>query len=603
LSGEEKMDRRLVIALLSVALVFCFANFVGGAPSLIGSTGLFRVISADNGGFGRTAAGYHIEYGQMDSLNRGYNGWMALSYTAYDFLEASLGLPHRYWMTRVGNKWMEGPPDGTGDMTFGVKGSYPLAENAKGGLFAFYNIPTLGALGDANLKPPEWWKHYGALGAKAIVSYTYKPFQGHVNLGLSGSLDKKVEVPGEKAKGIYPYLTIPFGIAVQCSIQNYTPFLEIYAEYTIDSTKYHNITDPTATKTRSIMQNPIWITPGVRYTTPFGLTIDGALDLNVAQSDHDYGITKSNPSWMASLGVTYMWETAAGVNPSSCVTGLVKDKDTRKPLEATVMVGDDLFKTDPLTGEYGCKRRGPGTFVIQVSSKGYISQKRTVTLTLDMVQKRIPLLVNFDLEKTAAPVVAAPAILQGTVTDFDTRKPLPASITFKEPGLPALTCDPATGRYSTEIPAGSYTMIIACEGYLTESVPVTVESGKTTTLDWTLHSKLRKFVLRGINFETASAKILPESTPVLENAVAVLKENPTVIVEIGGHTDWRGTSQYNLGLSQARANSVRDYLIAAGIAPNRMTARGYGEDSPIATNSTPEGMAANRRIEFTILSQ
>jgi OOP family OmpA-OmpF porin len=78
----------------------------------------------------------------------------------------------------------------------------------------------------------------------------------------------------------------------------------------------------------------------------------------------------------------------------------------------------------------------------------------------------------------------------------------------------------------------------------------------------------------------------------------VLSENPDVTVEIQGYTDNTGNKATNQKLSQARADAVRTWLIDKGIAADRLTAKGFGSDNPIAPNSTKEGRAQNRRIEF-----
>lgn len=86
----------------------------------------------------------------------------------------------------------------------------------------------------------------------------------------------------------------------------------------------------------------------------------------------------------------------------------------------------------------------------------------------------------------------------------------------------------------------------------------------------------------------------------LNNLVAILNKYPNTNIEIQGHTDSRGTDEYNMGLSERRASVVRDYLQSQGIAAMRMTTRGFGESAPAYTNDTPEGMAQNRRVEFLI---
>ena len=111
----------------------------------------------------------------------------------------------------------------------------------------------------------------------------------------------------------------------------------------------------------------------------------------------------------------------------------------------------------------------------------------------------------------------------------------------------------------------------------------------------------KNIVLEGINFETAKANILPESVPILTKAANTLKVNDKIRVEIQGHTDDRGSNRSNQRLSEARANSVRDWLIQNGINAGRLTAIGLGEDQPAVPNNTAENRAKNRRIEFKIL--
>ena len=86
----------------------------------------------------------------------------------------------------------------------------------------------------------------------------------------------------------------------------------------------------------------------------------------------------------------------------------------------------------------------------------------------------------------------------------------------------------------------------------------------------------------------------------LNNLVNVLNKYPNTNIEVQGHTDARGTDEYNMGLSERRAAIVADYLKAQGIAGARITTKGYGESAPAYTNDTDEGMAQNRRVEFLI---
>jgi len=108
-------------------------------------------------------------------------------------------------------------------------------------------------------------------------------------------------------------------------------------------------------------------------------------------------------------------------------------------------------------------------------------------------------------------------------------------------------------------------------------------------------------VLEDVRFENNSAELTSGSTEQLDKAVAAMKEYPHIRVEVQAHSDSSGAASYNQALSEKRAGSVRDYMVSKGIAADRLTAKGYGEDQPIASNDTREGRAKNRRVELKII--
>jgi outer membrane protein OmpA-like peptidoglycan-associated protein len=112
----------------------------------------------------------------------------------------------------------------------------------------------------------------------------------------------------------------------------------------------------------------------------------------------------------------------------------------------------------------------------------------------------------------------------------------------------------------------------------------------------------RQFILKGVTFESGSAVLTPDSHRILDEVVRSLLAYPEVKIEILGYTDNVGQASSNLGLSQRRAEAVKTYLANAGVDPARLTARGLGEENPVASNATPEGRAQNRRIEFRRLN-
>ena len=108
----------------------------------------------------------------------------------------------------------------------------------------------------------------------------------------------------------------------------------------------------------------------------------------------------------------------------------------------------------------------------------------------------------------------------------------------------------------------------------------------------------KTLVLEGVNFDFDKSFIRADDFANLDQDVATLKDWGDVKVEVAGHTDSIGTDQYNMGLSQRRAEAVRNYLVSKGIAADRLSINAYGESQPIADNTTDEGRFKNRRVEL-----
>ena len=110
----------------------------------------------------------------------------------------------------------------------------------------------------------------------------------------------------------------------------------------------------------------------------------------------------------------------------------------------------------------------------------------------------------------------------------------------------------------------------------------------------------KKIVLRGVNFDFDKSNIRSDAAPVLKEAANVLKENANLKVSVEGHTDAKGSDDYNLKLSMRRAAAVKAFLIQEGVAESRLSTRGLGESQPVASNETDDGRAQNRRVELKV---
>ena len=109
--------------------------------------------------------------------------------------------------------------------------------------------------------------------------------------------------------------------------------------------------------------------------------------------------------------------------------------------------------------------------------------------------------------------------------------------------------------------------------------------------------------LEGVHFGFNEATLTAEAKAILNKAVGLLDKQQKVVVEVAGHTDSVGSEEYNQKLSERRAIAVKAYLESKGITATRLTARGYGETQPVASNDTDAGRALNRRVELIVLSR
>lgn len=166
--------------------------------------------------------------------------------------------------------------------------------------------------------------------------------------------------------------------------------------------------------------------------------------------------------------------------------------------------------------------------------------------------------------------------------------------------------DKTNGEFLICLPSGkNYALNISKKGYLFYSENFSLKeynSEKPYLMNIPLQpiNVGESVVLKNIFFETDSYRLKEESKTELGKLISFLKENPSVKILISGHTDNVGKADYNLKLSENRAKSVNDYLVAGQIAKERLNYKGFGMTKPIASNDTPDGKAKNRRTEFTV---
>jgi len=220
---------------------------------------------------------------------------------------------------------------------------------------------------------------------------------------------------------------------------------------------------------------------------------------------------------------------------------------------------------------------------------------------------------NLKTENVVDLKVAKVAILKGIIRSAKTLEPLEATLELIDNDLNIVLAtfksNSKTGKYLVTLPSGkNYGIAVKSEGYLFHSENFNLPDNADFQ-EFTKDVDLKKIeigstiVLRNIFFDFDKATIRPESANELQRLIKLLNDNPTLKIELGSHTDNKGSDDYNMKLSDSRSKSVVDYLIGKGIATSRLVAKGYGETIPIDTNDNDAGRQNNRRTEFKILEK
>lgn len=462
---------------------------------------------------------------------------------------------------------------------------------------------------------------------------THSPISGYLNLGYLYKGGKSNE--------------FQYGIGTDVLFFNYfDPFIELWG-----ATRSLFGEDPFGDRL------PSYITLGLKFLGT-GISADICVDFLVTgEKEYDFedfiapeeaerycvatgwGV---RPTWAINLGIGYSYDIykMRPITNRGMVTGRIVDKVTKKGIDAVVSAtGGKRIVSDPLTGSYDIEVE-MGKARLVVSKEGYYDKTKTIEISRG--ERKI---VDFELKpKTATSAITGRVIDKWTTKPIDNAKielmvlaqkfdkgtlVKPTNITRVIDGevyrlnletgsweklevsveavetpmdFNTLTASDEEGIYHLDpAPTGTHIVTASREDYISQSSPVVCNPDETVTFNFELLAE--KIILYGIHFEFNKANIFVDSYPILDKLTQFLKESPDIRVEIGGHTDWVGTEVYNLELSTDRANAVRNYLIQHGAAPHRVIAKGYGEATPIANNSTEEGRALNRRIELKILKR
>ena len=275
--------------------------------------------------------------------------------------------------------------------------------------------------------------------------------------------------------------------------------------------------------------------------------------------------------------------------------------------------GDDLFLVKKQSGGKWSQAENLGYPINTIENEGSLviaSDGKTAYYASDRSDSKGGLdLYTFELRSEVRP--SKTLWVKGKVFDSKTKKGLPSAVELTDlqthEVLSKVQTD-ETGSYLVTLPVGKdYAFNVNRKGYLfySENFPLTNNVPDSTyNIDIPLeplHANAT-VILKNIFFDVNRYELKSESSTELDNIVELLKENPSLKIQINGHTDNVGKPSDNLKLSNNRANAVIQYLIGKGIDATRLSSKGWGETKPLADNSNEQGRAQNRRTEMKVVN-
>ncbi|ADR20816.1 hypothetical protein MATR_15580 [Marivirga tractuosa] len=291
------------------------------------------------------------------------------------------------------------------------------------------------------------------------------------------------------------------------------------------------------------------------------------------------------------------------------LVGLVTDAKTMQAVNAAVYVKKIDFKDSSKTrfedGGYDLTLEGGGEYQIEIVSQDYQDIQEKFIVNVPQGTYEYEIRKDYELNKAFKPYV-----ISGIVLDEKSQKALAAELIFEMQDTVLLKTESnSDGTFEVTIPKAGELIIRGKKiNYLNLEEDILIADNQ----DFTQYNKQllmapievgKTVIIDNIYFNFDKTTLKEASFPELDRLTDLMSQNPGIKIEIIGHTDSKGSDDYNLILSEGRAQAVMEYLLEKGIAQNRMTFKGLGETAPISSNNTDEGRAENRRVEFTIVAK
>lgn len=513
-----------------------------------------------------------------------------------------------------------------GDVTFGLKASKQWAK----GLWAGIDLRLLTFSGVGNQSFDRM-----AIGfqPRALVAYDVRaaapkvPLILHANVGAridntAGLLQTtRPNAAEEFALGINRFHRFTLGVGLEVPLPWVTPTIE-YGFGLPLGVPVTGLTGPDSLPVEATAAMPQQLGLGLKITAVKDLTLLVAVDIGLSRSVA-LGIPATAP-WNLLFGASFnidpfqrgetkLVETVrerkveGPATPKTAkIEGTVIDAQTRKPIPGVIvaMVGAGLppVASEADTGRFLTHELKGASVKLKTTKDGYKQLEQELKLEEGKTQK-IELVLESESKKATFELTVA-----------SKKKPVSATVTFAGPvNQSASTSSSIADPVKVEVQPGTYTVEVTAEGYLSQTRDVQVPANGSMPLAFDLQPQPKKKlvvfkddkieILQQVHFETGKATILGDSFQLLQQVVDAIVRNHVKRVRVEGHTDNRGDKGVNQKLSEDRAKSVVDFLVAQGIDASRLEASGYGDTKPVAPNLTARGRELNRRVEFIVVER
>lgn len=379
---------------------------------------------------------------------------------------------------------------------------------------------------------------------------------------------------------------------------------------------------------------PMTVTAGVRIQPKVrGLAILAAGDVGVLGSRTVVRELAPIAPWMVRIGASYAFdpnrevvrevekqvevEKEVAKDDRARIRGTVVESGTETPIDDVIVrfVGRELTPLSAEGGVFTSYLFEPGDVEMSLSHPAYEPGSCTATIPPPDAAEP-PAEGEARVVEVRCELVAKPRLgtMQLRIVDEAGNGVAGATVTLAGPTERTITSGAGGQVVVEELPPGTYQVKVDADGYLLKQEERDVVANQTTSANVALSKRPKQAsaqirgkqitIRRQVNFATSSAEILPSSDGLLSEIADILLRNPDLkLLEIRGHTDDRGGVDFNMRLSQERAEAVREWLIRAGVEPHRLQAVGLGPTRPLVPNITAANRAKNRRVEFVILER